>query len=140
MNSAEITRSDDAPNHAFLFPNNFDLNSTTVVLSSEQTLISAKSGETNAIFSLFEDRPLYYNVHISSNNPITVSDFQKASVLNAETPASLVLQGCELEVELMSADETQLSGIAGEQSKTLKINDSVIKLTLRSAGTASLLA
>ena len=46
---------------------------------------------------------------------------------------------CTLELELKSADEVPLSGIAAEQNMSLEIRGSELAVTLRSAGTASLL-
>ena len=91
------------------------------------------------MFTLFEDRPLYYNVTIRAEQPLTVSGFQKAAVLNAKTPYALTVLNCTLELELKSADKIPLSGIAAEQNMPLTISGSELAVTLRSAGTASLL-
>ena len=68
-----------------------------------------------------------------------MSGFQRAAVLNAKTPDALAVLNCTLELELKSADKVPLSGIAAEQNMPLTISGSELAVTLRSAGTASLL-
>lgn len=90
LNEYELTRN-SALGHAFFFPGSLDLNNTKIHITG-QKIISAENNGT--VFSLFEDRPLYYKVSFIADKPLSVSGFQRAAVLNAKTPTVLTIRNC----------------------------------------------
>lgn len=61
LDTAEPLWGSDVPEHVFFYPNSLDLNNTEITIIGTHT-VSAGAGQT--VFSIFEDRSLYYNVSI----------------------------------------------------------------------------